>query len=251
MSFGLMLFGFVMLIVCGATSAFEAQPLVHELSTSGANASSSVRIRNTTDRKMHIELGSYNLALTEDGFSTGESAEEVLLVFPPAMVLDPYGTQVARIQWAGPQSLANDQSYVVAMEQLPIDIPNEAQAGISMLLTFNALVHVVVDDSRPVLNAEVIKTKFVDKIDESTDIVKSQQAVLRVTNTGNGNAYGSRMSLNILAGEDLQEVDSVTLNQLNTSLFVSPGDSRELVAPLPSDSFLDANKVEITMEYAH
>jgi fimbrial chaperone protein len=126
------------------------QPVVINLTTSGAGMSRIITVENTFATPLPVEMRIQALALGESGITqTGEDPGD-LLVFPQQALIQPGQTQTFRVQFVGNPDLARSKHYYVTVAQLPVQLP-QGQSAIQILYNFQVLVSVSPQGARPAL----------------------------------------------------------------------------------------------------
>ena len=195
--------------------------MIHRLHLQDGVSASSLQIRNTSDQPLAVDIESYRLLLTDGVPSVGESADDKLLVFPPAVIIPPASAQVVQIQWNPETDIDSDQSFLVVVEQLPID---SSTSGVQMLLAFNAVIHVHKPNSFPIL--EVMNAELFPAGDPA-------QLDIEIHNTGLGHAFGTQMSLELSFGDQTRLITSEELLGYASDLFLPPDYIRTVSIPVP------------------
>lgn len=210
-----------LLLATSPVNAFEVQPMIQRLDVSSGVSYSSIQIRNTSDQALPVEISTYRMELHNGNPHTGVSADNELLVFPPSVLIAPASTQVVRVQWIPGDAAEKDTSYIVLIEQLP---NRGAREGVQMLLAFNAVVHVHLPNTKSALRVTQSRIKFEDTV-----------PVLEVElhNSGNGNAYGHGISLQLEWGLETRTISADELANYVSDLFLPPGYRRTIEIPIP------------------
>ncbi len=128
-------------ILAGPAAAMTVQPVVVDLKPSGRDASATIRVENSFNAPLPVELSVQALDLDENGVKpTGKDTGEVV-VFPLQAMIPAGQTQAFRIQWVGDQRLARSRHYYVTVAQLPVQMA-ENQSAIQILYNFQILTNV-------------------------------------------------------------------------------------------------------------
>lgn len=217
---------FTCLFLCltlNTANAFRVSPMVYDLAPSGPAASKTIRVQNTTEDKLPVEIYAEKRVIHADGSESREPADDDFLIFPPQAIIDANGVQAVRVQYIGDPSIKNSAGYVVTVAQIPVDLKNLENSGVQFTFQFGTSVNVV--PSKAKAKIEVLETK---PAEGGVD--------LHLKNSGN--SY-TRLSLGqwifsnnegkqvILEGNDLKEAISQPLIQPNTE--------RNITLPLPDD----------------
>jgi len=213
--------------------AYEVQPMIQRVDLSGNNGYSSIQIRNTSDTALPVAISTYRLELEDGSPHPGPAADNELLAFPPSVLIPPLSTQAVRIQWL-PETIADvDTSYIVLIEELP---NLETREGVQMLLAFNAIIHVHIPGTKPALTV----TESTIRFDETAPVL-----AVELHNTGDGNAYGHTIDLQLEWESGTRTVTAEELSGYASDLFLPPGYRRTIDIPVPG---IDYNStVEISV----
>jgi fimbrial chaperone protein len=230
----------VLMVLCvfsgQAAHSYEVHPLLHEIDVAQGNYTSALTISNTTDRQLPLDISVRRLKLVNGKPFAGPNADNQLLVFPPAVLVPPAGTQVVRMQWVPDPDLEEDVSYLVVIEELP---NASSQTGVQMLLAFNAVVHVLVPGSEP--DVRVTDTRL-------TVVDGEPKLEIELFNAGNGNALGRSISLELLGGKDKHIVSASELAESVSDLFLPPKYRRSILLPVP-DTLSDRQLILVNASY--
>ncbi len=163
-------------------------PVVIDMESVGRAATSQIRVINTWETPVAVEITVERVELDEQGQPQTTPAEEDFLVFPPQAAIPPGRTQIFRIQYLGEPDLAQSRSYLFGVRQLPVELP-EGRSGIQVLFNFLVVVSVAPPGARPELR--VVAAEPVVAADGGV------QVALTVENTGRGHGYLSRVLLSL------------------------------------------------------
>lgn len=131
-------------------NALEISPLSIELKTDTKPSYQQIIIRNTSNRTTPVEITlnkiNFNDYSEKNQFTLSEQDGFTdLLVFPPALVLEPGSTQAIRVQWSSDTVLSESRSYFIrfSQPQLSQEQDNSSEpSGVKVFVHFNAVVHV-------------------------------------------------------------------------------------------------------------
>jgi len=219
-------------------NAYDVGPLVHGLDVATGKLGSTFTISNSTDRQLTVEVTAFELIIDSDGVRLGASADDALLIFPPAVRIAPGASQAVRFQLDPTTLGTNDQSYVLVVDQLPIKNPAQPASaeGIAVLLSFNVIVHVSATGSTVELRA---------RLANELPNAQSDYLQLHLQNTGTANAFGQFMNVKLHATNTVMEVSADTLIAANNDLFLPPKGQRIVRIPLDDNELVEPVRVEI------
>lgn len=114
------------------------------------NESSALRVRNSSDKPVTIEVLVEERAIDENGVQTRTDAEDDFILFPPQAVVPASSLQVFRLQPITPD-LKQSKSYFVTVKQVPVKLPEIEGGGarLQLVFAFDAAVHVVPRGAKP------------------------------------------------------------------------------------------------------
>lgn len=225
-----------------AALATTVSPVVVDLQTTGRGVVSNISVTNTSAGPMTMEIAVTPLKPTETGFEPGGApdSDEDLLVTPPSALIPAGKTQTFRVQWVGDPEMMQSKHYYVAVNQLPVKLP-EGQSAVQIVYNFNVLVSVSSPDQKPQLAITSVAPATVDG--------KSVAAII-VRNSGTAHDYISQHRLKIIetsaAGAELatKTISGSEFQRLVGYGLVATGQTRlvdvPLDAPVPAGARLSA-----------
>ncbi len=207
-----------------AAKAFSVSPTHIELLSAGRAGRSQIVVRNTNAAPLPIEVSVDKFKLDENGRRRNVNAGDDFLVFPAQALIPAGGTQVFRLQWVGEPMLAESQSYIVNISQIPVRVP-KGNSGLQVAVSFGALVNVAPPRSQAHLDLV------------ATDIVTDQSGrrfpMVTVQNPSHKHALFTRSTLRLAGdGWDLTVPPSELEQRVGIGL-VQPGSRRKFVLPFP------------------
>jgi fimbrial chaperone protein len=121
--------------------ALSVEPLFIELLPGSSGA---VRVRNTSDAPITVELSVSARMIDENGKQTRTDAENDFVLFPPQGVIAPQQVQVFRIQPLTPDS-EKSRSYFLTVKQLPVKLGAIEGGGtrLQVVFAFDVATHTV------------------------------------------------------------------------------------------------------------
>lgn len=133
-------------------NAQRVQPMVFEIEPIGAKAATSLRIENTQQNSMTVEIIPTKIIMDEYGRETLTPADDDFLIYPPQTLIEKGKTQVVRVKYIGDPTITSSQAYRVSVKQLPVDLKHSGHTGVGMVINFNTLVNVVPKDAEPAVS---------------------------------------------------------------------------------------------------
>lgn len=129
-------------LFCAPAEAHRVYPMSYELAPAGSGAATVLRVDNTTDRPLTLEMTVEKRVWDERGNETRTPADEDFLILPPQMIVEPGKTQAIRVQYVGATDLDQTAMYVVGVNQVPVADPN-AGTGVQFVINFGTAAYVV------------------------------------------------------------------------------------------------------------
>ena len=148
-------------------------PIHVEMASVGGTSRTQITVVNDGKEPLPVETTLGRLTLNENGERTITKAGEEFLVFPPQAMIPPGGTQVFRLQWVGEPMLAQSQSYMLNVSQVPVKLP-KGQSKLQVVMSFGVVINVAAQQATPSL--KVVGTGF------TTDKQGKRRAVVTVEN---------------------------------------------------------------------
>lgn len=204
--------------------AFSVSPTHIELLSAGRAGRSQIVVRNTNAVPLPIEVSVDRFKLDENGRRRNIEAGNDFLVFPAQALIPPGGTQVFRLQWVGEPLIAESQSYIVNVAQIPVRVP-KGHSGLQVAVSFGALVNVAPPRAQAKLDLV------------ATDIVTDQSGrrfpMVTVQNPSHKHALFTRSTVRLSGDGWDVTVPSSELQQRVGIGLVQPGSRRKFVLPFP------------------
>ncbi len=216
--------------------ALEISPLTVELKTDGKTSYQQIMVKNASNMIVPVDITlneiSFNQNNTKPSFSLALVEDQNdLLVFPPALLLEPGETKAVRLQWNGQTQLPLSKSYFVRFSQPELVVPEVKQTlnqsddenGVKIFVHFNAVVHISSVNLQPRLS-----------VLSDTLIVDSTKNTLTVDIQNNGNRYqylmpAQLLKLNKLNGK-YSRLSDTTYNAMS-DFFIPPHSTRSVTIP--------------------
>ena len=148
----------ISLFIMSHSFALEISPLTLELKSDSRPQYQQIFVRNPSNKTVPVEINLNQIVF--DPASTGNSFsllavenDSELLVFPPALVLEPGEVKSVRVQWIGTHAVKQSVSYFVRFSQPSLSLPmsednsqENTQSGVKVFVHFNAVVHLSAND---------------------------------------------------------------------------------------------------------
>ncbi|MBX2865207.1 MAG: fimbria/pilus periplasmic chaperone [Leptolyngbyaceae cyanobacterium MAG.088] len=169
------------------TLALQFNPLSQVFAPIGSDSTQSYEVVNDTDEPIAVEVSMVSTEINLTGEENFTPAEDDFLIYPPQMILAPDEVQTVRVTWLGDPAPAQELTYRLIAEQLPInlldpeaEVPNRTRGEIK--LNFRYITTVFIRPPGVVSDVSLVSVE--------PAVVDSGETKLLVTfaNHGNGNA---------------------------------------------------------------
>lgn len=124
-------------------AAYQVSPMIYDLEPSGAGAAKIVRVENTNDAPITIEMVAEKRFFDEKGIERREPADGDFILFPPQAIVPAGGSQAIRVQYVGAPSLATSVTYTVTIKQVPVQLPTSGASGVQFVFNFSTVANIV------------------------------------------------------------------------------------------------------------
>lgn len=182
--------------------AHRVYPMSYELAPVGSGAATVLRVDNTTERPLTLEVSVEKRAWDERGNETRTPAEEDFLVLPPQMIVEPGKTQAIRVQYIGEPTIDQTAMYVIGVNQVPVADPT-AGTGVQFVINFGTAAYVVPTGAKTELNiVSVAAASEPGNMDVVLENTGARHAPLGSTTWTFTNGAGQKMEL---SGDPLRE----------------------------------------------
>lgn len=209
-----------MLLALGAavSHAYEVGPMRVILVPSEGRLGGTIRINNTRETALPVEMKFFRRIVERDGTQRFEPADDQFTVFPLQASVAPTSSQAVRFQYSGDRSLSVAQAYVLQVTEVPVTPPGFS----GVAFTYNFGVAIYVDPPRAAAQLTV-------------DAVERRDGAIQVTVTNSGNQYASVAELAMIATSagTTTRIEPVDLKARLENPLVPPGATRDIVVQMP------------------
>ena len=150
------LLSFIFCLLSFSVNAFQVRPMVADLSSQGSQSQQTLRIINPSDKPLTIDVSAFNMSISDDGVESLEVNEEDFLIIPMTTIIPPGNSQSVIVRYIGEPIINHSKSYRITVEQVSVNLNDNAQSGVGMSLSFRTLFNVVPDNAKANL---IIKEK--------------------------------------------------------------------------------------------
>ena len=117
----------------------RATPLIVDLDSSGAGASGTVRVDNTTASAITVEAAMRTFTGSANG---GAPADDAFVIFPPTALVQSGQSQTFRLQYVGDPAIPQSELYFLSLEQLAVDLGGQDTTAVGFVVNFDVFVSV-------------------------------------------------------------------------------------------------------------
>lgn len=216
-----------------ALGSFDFSPISLSLGTTGFLAVGNFTVKNTSDRKVPIQIYIVSRDPDINGkevYNETPEIDDLFQIYPSQVVLNPGEKRSVRVTWTGGGALKKEMSYRIISEELPfeVDEPNKTY-------------------SKPVANVK-IASKYIGSLyvtptgSQPTLVAKAQpsheekpQLLLEIENQGTAHQVIQKSSLKLTSAATKTTVDisGTVLDNLLYNQNVLAGKTRRFILPWP------------------
>lgn len=218
--------------------AMSVSPTQVEMNSVGQRARAQVIVTNDNATAMPVELTIERLMLDERGANRTVASGDNFLIFPPQALLPPGGSQVFRLQWVGEPQIAQSESFMVTVNQIPVRLP-KGKSAVQIVMAMGVMVNVAPTDGTPALR--VVETTI------ATDKSGVRRPTITVENPTKVHALLPDTKIVLSNGSWSRTLER---NEIGTNIgigLVQPGKRRRFV--LPVDLPQNVATVKASVEY--
>ncbi|MDO1559635.1 fimbria/pilus periplasmic chaperone [Brevundimonas sp. 2R-24] len=141
-------------------TAIDVNPMVQHITPSGASSGYRLRVRNTDDQPITVEIQAFLMEVDENGRRSLSEEVDDLAIFPPQSVIPPNREQVVQVRYVGPPD-PTPRMYLVRVGQLPITFSSEenSASGAAIQVAFNVNTHVLLAPAGARPSLHVLSTR--------------------------------------------------------------------------------------------
>lgn len=225
-------------LLSNSADAMSVTPIqVEMLSAGGPRAQ--VTVTNDAKEPLPVEIALEKLTIDENGGRKTTKAGDSFLVFPPQAMIPPGGSQVFRLQWVGEPEIAESQTFLMSVNQVPVKLP-KGQTAVQIVMSFGVVVNVAPPKGSPVLNvvgAGVTTDKKTGK----------RHPTVTLENPSKVHALLPDGTLKVAGGSWVHTMSPRELGEKIGIGLVQPGKKRKFV--LPVDLPANVASVQATLDY--
>ena len=119
--------------------AMSVTPIQIEMATVGG-ARPQFTVTNDSKEPLPVEIQIQSMKLDENGGRKLDKAKDNFLVFPPQALIKPGASQTFRLQWVGDRTIPQSESYMLAVNQIPVKLP-ACKSAVQIVMSFGVVLH--------------------------------------------------------------------------------------------------------------
>jgi fimbrial chaperone protein len=156
-----------LLLLAMPAQAFKLLPLSQVFAPTGAKATQSYEIENTTGETLAVELTTVKREMDLKGVDKLIPANDEFMLYPPQVLLQPGERQTVRVTWLGNPQPEQELAYRLIAEQLPIDLAKKEEnvksekfsTSIKIQMRYLGSIYIRPNAAKPQVVVEKIETK--------------------------------------------------------------------------------------------
>lgn len=210
----------VVLGVASIAHAYQVSPMIYDMTPTGKGASTVIRVNNTNAAPITVELQSEKRLFDAAGKESRTAADGDFVLFPPQAIIPAGATQAVRVQYVGPTTLAQSETYTITVKQVPVKMPADGKSGVQFVFNFSTVANIVPAGAKPVIE--------VASVEPTAKTLK-----LTLKNAGNKYANLSTSNVELTGGAFKAVVKDEEWRKALGSSWILPGGTRIVEIPKP------------------
>jgi fimbrial chaperone protein len=206
-----------------AAHALSVTPIQVEMTSAGSAGRSQVTVTNDAQEPMPIEITIQKMTLDENGDRKLTKADDSFLIFPPQALIPPGAAQVFRVQWVGEPQLAESQSYMMSVNQIPVKLP-AGKSAVQIVMSFGVNINVAPPQGVPALN--LVGTGI------ATDKTGKRHPTITVENPSKTHALLPQSTIKLSGSSWSKTFAATELSEKVGIGLVQPGKKRKFTLPV-------------------
>lgn len=201
-----------------AALAYQVSPMIYDLQPSGTGAAQVVRVENTNDSPITIEVVAEKRFFDEAGVERREPADADFVLFPPQAVVAAGSSQAIRVQYVGTPTLTASATYTVTVKQVPVQLPASGSSGVQFVFNFSTVANIVPPGAKAQIAAAAAPA--------------SGGVALTLRNDGNKYANLGLSSVTLSNGGFTRTIDGEDWRKALGTSWILPGATRVIAVPV-------------------
>ncbi len=212
----------VAMFISFCSSAFQVEPMVADLQPLGTNSQVLLRVTNTSENQLSVEISSFDLTINSNNKEKLYVNDDDFMIIPMTAIIPPGESQAVIVKYIGEPLLKSSKSYRIEVKQLDVDLTGGSQSSIGVGYVFQTLYNVVPTQASAKL---VVKDKQ-----------QASEGLWKVHLENKGNKYIRLTKTHWIiegSGEKLVLKDE-KLKEALSGKFLLPYSSREVTLQMPA-----------------
>ena len=236
-----------------SSPGLSVAPLYLEITSRNGIAAATLRVDNTTDDDLPIEISIKRREFDAEGIESSVEDDDAFLIFPPQLILPARQSQAVRLQYIADEPLTQTQHFYIVVSRVPVNFDEDFTTGLGIRLSvqFAVTVNVSPSDSSPSIQIASVSDALVSYEDntaqDSGDLadgelpeqVRPDTMGLPVTfvNSGTKSIYLSQSQVRVTDGAgETYLLRPNDIRRLVGDSIVPAGSQKTYELPLPSDA---------------
>jgi fimbrial chaperone protein len=224
---------FILFLSSFSVFSFQVQPMVAELQPLGSQSQQTIRIVNTSNSPLTLDIAAYDLHITEQGDESLRENEEDFLIIPMTTIIPAGKSQSVIVRYIGEPMLEASKAYRLMINQVSVALQDKNTSGVGMSLSFRTLLNVAPKDAKAKL---IIKSK--------TQTTKEEWIVL-LENTGNKYIRLSQAKWVFKSDNEKLTLEGESLSKALNGKLLLPNSSREVSIKVPPQFNAEQSELEV------
>ncbi len=216
--------GLLVAAIAMPAAAMTVQPIQVEMTSTGSQGRAQVTVNNDGTEPLPIEIKIEKLTLGENGERKLTKAPDNFLIFPPQVLIKPGSAQVFRVQWVGEPMLAESESYMMSVNQIPVKLP-AGKSAVQIVMSFGVVINVAPPQGLPAL-------KLVGTGVETDKKTGKRHPTITVENPTKIHALLPQSTLAVSGGGWSHSFSQTELREKVGIGLVQPGKRRKFILPV-------------------
>jgi P pilus assembly chaperone PapD len=199
-------------------------PIQVEMTSAGSQSRAQITVTNDSTEPLPIEIKIEKLTVAENGDRKLTKAPDNFLIFPPQALIRAGATQVFRIQWVGEPMLAQSESFMMTVAQIPVKMP-ASKTAVQIVMNFGVVINVAPPQGLPEL-------KLVGTGVETDKKTGKRHPSITVENPSKIHALLPQSTLAVSGGGWSHSFSQTELREKVGIGLVQPGKRRKFILPV-------------------
>ncbi|MEQ1719272.1 MAG: fimbria/pilus periplasmic chaperone [Hyphomicrobium sp.] len=221
-----------------AASAMTVSPMQVEMSAIGTRSHAQVSVVNTSDIPMPVEAVIERMTLDENGKPKSQKTGEQFLIMPPQAMIPPGATQNFRVQWLGDPLMAQSETFLLYVNQIPVKVA-AGKSAVQVVMSMGVMINVAPAQGVPEL--KVVATGVAESRSGK------RQPTITVENVSKVHALFPEATIQLSSGT---WTSTLTPRDTGDSIgigLVQPGKRRKFVLPVELPAGVSNVKASVAM----